>query len=535
MPRRRGISRILAEILLVVIVLSALAGAYTVYSMYYSNSYTSNFEVTGFAVGNRLFLNLKNDGAFKITWVNVSYTNPYVGKFDPVEVEILPGETKALVFECQSPPQVNPVKAVVQAKAENSRDIVSKMIALTVIFSTVGGGGGGAGEDQRPFVFGGNTFSISGTMEGNWIPSYHIFVAAGRIWIFYVDPMFGEPHQLYCVSAPVSNPMSFNEPTSICDVVEMELTMSFDGSAFHAIIEGQWYYKIIPNSDGTVETVYYGDPRVLSAPNEWTTLDRTYAHGFGDSVVYFLGSYLYVIVVDDVPYVQERVVLAKYAVSDNGMQYLGQYSVHSFTASTSNMFAFTNVYSHIVKLSDGTFYLLYYATYDDDIPGTGKLYGRTFNPQTEQFGQVETIYDGELSYYLPHAEGTSIHLALIDRTGKDVRYMQRTTAWSSPVTVYSGPYDAEHLSMSVVGGSVHIFWAVEDGGGECTTIKYSMKSSGGSFREPTDLVTEVSISCDEGSDGIISNRLLAPFAVGSNPVVLAWLEADYLRATVLQR
>jgi len=73
----KALSRVLAEIILIIVVLAGVAGAYFVYSTYFSASaYTVDAQVDGKLVGNQLIVNIKNTGSYKIDAIAVSTSNP---------------------------------------------------------------------------------------------------------------------------------------------------------------------------------------------------------------------------------------------------------------------------------------------------------------------------------------------------------------------------------------------------------------------------------------------------------------------------
>ncbi|MEM3361578.1 MAG: hypothetical protein QXV85_10290 [Candidatus Bathyarchaeia archaeon] len=106
MKARKALSRILVEILLVVIVLAALAGAYFVYSMYAGSASSqlacnvdSVYVLGGSPSESKIVVNLKNVGTSTVSSVNITATNPSIGKFTAqTGVNLQPGQSKSLTF-----------------------------------------------------------------------------------------------------------------------------------------------------------------------------------------------------------------------------------------------------------------------------------------------------------------------------------------------------------------------------------------------------------------------------------------------------
>jgi len=113
MKARKALSRILVEVLMIVIVLAALAGAYYVYSMYAgsaSNQLAFNVEsmyITSTGGANskgQIILNIKNTGSSTIVMENITATSPNLNiPVNPGQtIQIKPGQTQAVKFDVPS-------------------------------------------------------------------------------------------------------------------------------------------------------------------------------------------------------------------------------------------------------------------------------------------------------------------------------------------------------------------------------------------------------------------------------------------------
>ncbi|MEM3426476.1 MAG: hypothetical protein QXI42_11860 [Thermoproteota archaeon] len=101
MKARKALSRILVEILLVVIVLAALAGAYFVYSMYAGSATTQLSAIVqdAYASGTQLVVNIKNTGAVKITSASAALADgTSLTLSSPSSVQLTPGQSISLTF-----------------------------------------------------------------------------------------------------------------------------------------------------------------------------------------------------------------------------------------------------------------------------------------------------------------------------------------------------------------------------------------------------------------------------------------------------
>lgn len=114
MKARKALSRILVEILLVVIVLAALAGAYFVYSMYAGSAtmqlacnVESVYILGGTEAESKIVVNLKNVGTTAITKVNIVASNPEIGEFDEQSITLQPGQSKAITFDAPQGTSIN--------------------------------------------------------------------------------------------------------------------------------------------------------------------------------------------------------------------------------------------------------------------------------------------------------------------------------------------------------------------------------------------------------------------------------------------
>jgi len=106
MKARKALSRILVEVLLIVIVLAALAGAYFIYSMY-AGSATTQFSAIvldayasdgGSGGTDRLVVNVKNTGAMTIDKATIVTPTG----FSDLDLNIKPGMSGTLEFDASS-------------------------------------------------------------------------------------------------------------------------------------------------------------------------------------------------------------------------------------------------------------------------------------------------------------------------------------------------------------------------------------------------------------------------------------------------
>jgi signal peptidase I len=101
MKARKGLSRILVEVLLILIALAAVVGAYFVYSLYAGSAYQnlSGMVESAYASGDRLIVNIKNTGTVKIDGASAQVVAGGSQTLTPPEsVSIEPGQSAALEF-----------------------------------------------------------------------------------------------------------------------------------------------------------------------------------------------------------------------------------------------------------------------------------------------------------------------------------------------------------------------------------------------------------------------------------------------------
>ena len=101
MKARKGLSRILVEVLLILIALAAVVGAYFVYSLYAGSAYQnlSGMVESAYASGKTLVVNIKNTGTVKIDGASAKVVSGgTITLTAPTGISIEPGQSAALEF-----------------------------------------------------------------------------------------------------------------------------------------------------------------------------------------------------------------------------------------------------------------------------------------------------------------------------------------------------------------------------------------------------------------------------------------------------
>jgi len=139
----KALSRVLAEIILIIVVLAGVAGAYFVYSTYFSASaYTVDAEVDGKLVGKHLIVNIKNTGSYQINNMTVIAVNPSISGLtlpvahsDPAastDLALNPGKSMVVKFDLTGAAQGTTYNIVLQIKSDNGGSITKTITVLAM-------------------------------------------------------------------------------------------------------------------------------------------------------------------------------------------------------------------------------------------------------------------------------------------------------------------------------------------------------------------------------------------------------------------
>jgi hypothetical protein len=131
----KALSRVLAEIILIIVVLAGVAGAYFVYSTYFSASaYTVDAQVDGKLVGGTLIVNIKNTGSYKIDTVSVSVCSPTDLGFGSGQGlpsnGLAPGQSAVVTFAAGNNPTQGQTYTIVLKITSNSGGDITKTITV---------------------------------------------------------------------------------------------------------------------------------------------------------------------------------------------------------------------------------------------------------------------------------------------------------------------------------------------------------------------------------------------------------------------
>jgi flagellar basal body-associated protein FliL len=140
---RKALSRVLAEIILIIVVLACVAGAYFVYSTYFSASaYTVDAQVDGKLVGNQLIVNIKNTGSYVINNMTVMAINPSTGVPTPpiahsdpakgTDLALAPGKSMVVKFDLTVASQGATYTIVLQIESDNGGSITKPITVIAM-------------------------------------------------------------------------------------------------------------------------------------------------------------------------------------------------------------------------------------------------------------------------------------------------------------------------------------------------------------------------------------------------------------------
>jgi len=133
----------LAEIILIIVVLAGVAGAYFVYSTYFSASaYTVDAEVDGKLVGGTLVVNIKNTGSYQINNMTVIAINPSISGLTPpiahsdpakgTDLALAPGKSMVVKFDLTGAVQGTTYNIVIQITSTNGGSITKTITVLAM-------------------------------------------------------------------------------------------------------------------------------------------------------------------------------------------------------------------------------------------------------------------------------------------------------------------------------------------------------------------------------------------------------------------
>jgi hypothetical protein len=144
----KALSRVLAEIILIIVVLAGVAGAYFVYSTYFSASaYTVDAQVNGkLLVGDSgagtLVVDIKNTGSYQINNMTVIAVNPSISGLtlpivhsDPTastDLALNPGKSMVVKFTLSGAAQGTTYNIVLQIKSNNGGSITKTITVLAM-------------------------------------------------------------------------------------------------------------------------------------------------------------------------------------------------------------------------------------------------------------------------------------------------------------------------------------------------------------------------------------------------------------------
>jgi len=138
----KALSRVLAEIILIIVVLAGVAGAYFVYSTYFSASaYTVDAQVDGkLFVGDSgagtLVVDIKNTGSYQINSVTISTMNPTlsgnntVPSGSPSSLTLSPGQSTVVTFSFAGGLSKGQTYTIVLQITSNSGGSITKTITV---------------------------------------------------------------------------------------------------------------------------------------------------------------------------------------------------------------------------------------------------------------------------------------------------------------------------------------------------------------------------------------------------------------------
>jgi len=460
--RRKALSRVLAEVVAIIVVLAGAAGAYLVYSTYYSAiAYDVSFTASGQAVGNKIVLNVKNIGSYAITSVNITFSSPYLGKFAAQNVNIAPGKSEVLVFQCQNVPETAVAKLVVEAEGNGGRK--SSMISVpTVSYTSYTLQGGrilqplSLTPDPRPL------FS-----SARFIPERSAFVAVGRAWIFWWSPQFYYTSEVGLVT---SMPLSDPSVTTTFQVTPEHYYLDavyYDGLHFHFLENDLfnfniYYVRATPNASGTLSL----EPPVtinLSAINPNITI--TY-FPCGTITVDSQGKVWIAVSVDFGTSTTHdyRILLLWHNVNDGNFTVDGYYQLCRYTGDVASVFT---PLGRFIELSDSELHYIYtpYFTMSPFLSDCN-LYDAVKNGDTwTQEKIVSNI--AQWDAFSVFTDGENIHV-VARVLGNQMVYRKYNVSrlWEDAQTLYSS-FSAFPLTITSLDNILYCIFTENE-----TTIKY---------------------------------------------------------------
>jgi hypothetical protein len=524
---RRALSRVLAEIVVIIVVLAGAAGAYFVYSTYYSSSaYGVEYVASAYAVGNKIVLNVKNTGSYTITSVNITFSSPYLGKFETQNVNIAPGKNEVLVFQCQNVPETAVAKLVVEAEGNGGRK--SNVVAAQVIQYSIqggGGGGGGGGGDGTLEPLTQNPLNLEPS-GGTVYPPYgerSAFVAAGRVWVFWKDPGVGGSIKYYVDSAPLSDLSQWTDPDDISFYIGVSdstrlASIWFDGQYFHFLklqTSGTtyiYYTRATPNSDGTLTfgSTVEVDVREVDS-NIWEVCNSGAIAVDGQGKVWIAVTAAY-----DVDWENGiskwKHLLLWHDENDGDFTIDGYYLLGGYTLN--DWRPYIAVSGQFIMLSGGELHYLYvpYSPNNTPLNCSSYLYDAR---KTGTVWSKETVYSNTVQpAFSATTDGLNIHVTFLD-TENHIHYMIRSAdnhLWGGHQLIYSSN-PVSSLTLTMLGNKVYCIW-VDNG----ESIKCLYRDSSWSS-QPQTLVS--GLSCDTPSL-VNTYYVLAPSS-NTNVLPLFWI------------
>ena len=237
--KRRGLSRILVEMLLILLVLFLILWVMYVFSRFQWNAFDVSFWAEGAIAGDKLVLTVHNVGAYPIVAVNVTWSDPSLGKFTEQEVNIAPGKSSTVVFSGIS---AEPIQYTVVVEARDSRSSSASRV-LKIAAVSAGGHGGPPNPPPNPppqpppVVIPSSPVALDTSTgyysicDGHQLKS---FEGAGRLWILYLVG-----NTVEYTSASLAGLSSWSSPSQLFTSRDIDYGDSFsiyyDGTFLHIV------------------------------------------------------------------------------------------------------------------------------------------------------------------------------------------------------------------------------------------------------------------------------------------------------------
>ena len=475
--KRRGLSRILVEMLLILLVLFLIFWAMYVFSRFQWNAFDVSFWAEGAIAGDKLVLTVHNVGAYPIVAVNVTWSDPSLGKFTEQEVNVAPGKSSAVVFSRIS---AEPIQYTVVVEARDSRSSSASRV-LKIAAVSAGGHGGPPNPPPNPppqpppLAIPSSPVALDTSADYYSICDGHqlkSFEGAGRLWILYLVG-----NTVEYTSASLADLSSWSSPSQLFTSSDIDYGDSFsiyyDGTFLHIVLVthpyGGSYYtlkyaRVGVHSDGTIDAPVFQDVLVnfysrYPAPTvavdtlgyPWIAYEKLESSSFNLAII-------------------------KSARNDGVWETAQGYPITLSTGSS----IYDEYKAEVLPLSSGRLAVVY--LHCDNIANTyiikSRLYdGSTWLPEET----VDTIPSANIAGYPPpsgNVVGDEIHIFYGDYlTVWDYR-RTFSTPWTKTTLYYDEVEGASFISSVSVGGNLYCFWANYPSGRYATKIFYSKYSSG---------------------------------------------------------